>query len=79
MANPKISSYVLKSWPVNSDDENSLNIGLGEPGRGKTAHGLFHLVEKKGKLEAVVNLDQLNDLGIPVYLGLGARKILVQS
>lgn len=78
MGNPKISSYVLKSWPVNSDGENSLNIGLGEPGRGKTAYGLFHLVEKKGKLEAVVNLDQLNDLGIPVYLGLGARKIRVQ-
>lgn len=78
MANQKISSYVLKSWPVNSGDENSLNIGLGEPGRGKPADGLFHLVEKKGKLEAVVNLDQLKNLGIPVYLELGAHKILVQ-
>ena len=47
-------------------------------GNKQGAKAVFSLLEKDGKVEAVVKIDRLKEYNIPVYLELGAHKILVQ-
>ena len=47
-------------------------------GNKQGAKAVFSLLEKDGKVEAVVKIDRLKEYNIPVYLELDAHKILVQ-
>lgn len=85
MTKKKLSDYTVETWsidlqyPDGTPDETGMAIGLYKHGIDSHAKGIFHITEKDGKLTAVVLLDQLAERGIPVYLDIGCRKILVQA
>ena len=80
----KLTDITVETWthdsqyPDGSPDEKGAVMGI-YPHRYDThAKRVFSLLEKDGKVEAVVKIDRLKEYNIPVYLELGEHKILVQ-
>jgi hypothetical protein len=83
MAKQKLSDITIETWKIDSqypdgtpDAKGSI---MGVYSRNyDSAKAVFSILEKDGKVEAVVKLDRLKENKIPVYLEVGDNKILVQ-
>lgn len=84
MAKQKLSGITIETWNIDSQypdgtpDAKGTIMGVYAHDYDSHAKSVFSLLEKDGKVEAVVKLDRLKENKIPVYLELGAHKILVQ-
>ena len=80
----KLTDITVETWtydsqyPDGSPDEKGVITGIYPQKYDTHAKAVFSLLEKDGKVEAVVRIDRLKEYNIPVYLELGAHKILVQ-
>jgi hypothetical protein len=84
MAKQKLSEIAIETWNIDSKypdgtpDAKGTIMGVYAHNYDSHAKAVFSLLEKDGTVEAVVKLDRLKENKIPVYLEVGAHKILVQ-
>jgi hypothetical protein len=84
MAKQKLSEIAIETWNIDSQypdgtpDAKGTVMGVYAHNYDSHAKSVFSILEKDGKVEAVVKLDRLKENRIPVYLEVGDNKILVQ-
>jgi hypothetical protein len=84
MAKQKLSDITIETWKIDSQypdgtpDVKGTVMGVYGHNYASYTKSVFTILEKDGKVEAVVKLDRLKENKIPVYLEVGDNKILVQ-
>ena len=55
-----------------------VSVGAYKAGEERTARAIFNISEKDGETEAVVYADELKYRGIPLYISIGDRRLLIR-